>query len=232
VRFNRCCGVPHICASLSALASQASTRSIIAPISHPRSLPGCIGAAAWLPAARRATAGRMALLLGGGLGSAPRTQPCRAPRTRRAAPAQQPPRAAPQLRVAAFACRLARRRRRQCRAAAAQQPSAEQPSSLPPAASLPAAPPSLPPAAPPPLWVVPWDGGLTTTVTARFLFLWCGFGVLAPGLLQALAGSPLPPRLRAPLALGLSLAECAAVWQLVRAQRTAAVQVVSTDCAA
>jgi hypothetical protein len=83
----------------------------------------------------------------------------------------------------------------------------------------------LPPAAL--LWVVPWDGGLTTTVTARFLFLWCGFGVLAPGLLQALAGSPLPPRLRAPLALALSVVECAAVGQLVRAQRTAAVQAVS-----
>jgi hypothetical protein len=174
----------------------------------------------------------MALLLGGGLRCVRGAQPCRAPHTRRAC-SQQPPLAAPQLRVAAFACRIARRRRRQCRAAAAQQPSAEQPTFLPPAAPppaapSPAAPPSLPPAAP--LWVVPWDGGLTTTVTARFMFLWCGFGVLAPGLLQALAGSPLPPQLRASLALGLSLAECAAVGHLVRAQRAAPVQAARSPC--
>ena len=79
--------------------------------------------------------------------------------------------------------------------------------------------PSAPPPAPSgaPLWVVPWDDGVSATVCARFAFLWCAIGFAGPSLVQQMAGSvPLAADARAEAQLALELLKAAAAYQLAR----------------
>ena len=80
-----------------------------------------------------------------------------------------------------------------------------------------AAPSAPPPAAPgAPLWVVPWDAGVSASVCARFAFLWCVVGFGGQDIVQLLHGAPLSADARAEASLALELFKAAATYQLVR----------------
>jgi hypothetical protein len=63
---------------------------------------------------------------------------------------------------------------------------------------------------------VPWDGGVTFTVCARFAFLWFAIGFAGLSLCQQLAGAALAPDARAEVELALGLLKAGATYQLAR----------------
>jgi hypothetical protein len=140
----------------------------------------------------------------------PQQPPCQRVMHRRAAPPQ------PRFARSSAPCRLASYRRQRIdlppRAAADDDKSTAFPAppSPPPAASPAAS------SAPPPLWAVPWDGGVTFTVCARFAFLWFAVGFGGQSLLLQLAGAALSPDARAEAELALGLLKAAAAYQLAR----------------